>query len=387
MIRRVGRTWIFAAALCGLAACGDDDDDDVGPVDAAADGPADASTDAPTDAAPACTPTELTPVSPDVFEAVVAHLVDHETQDHGDWDLDFGDATAYAPPVLTAAGRARCDDRLGELAATTLDWEGELVRHFVSNLSGEGLIGALGLIETYAQTGDPELAELAAQAVEYAGGLIDLFGGVLPRDTVEQAGLPYGQTATTGLLTAIELRYVERVDPGDDARLAAALEHARGLDDAMWSEELGYYRFDDGDDTLHVYAQSAMMAVHALAGRLTGDAAHLDRAELLFEAIAPAYRAEIGAYHDPYQGTGDDYVSLSTTSYLLLALHLVARERPDARYDDAITELLGFIETRLWSVDDGVTYHHWEYGMRADWYCTGCNFQLAYILLLLGGAV
>ena len=235
---------MLAALLACLAACGGDDDDDAaGPSDAAPDGPADASVDAAVDAAVACTPTELTPRAPALFDAIVAHLVEHETQDQGDWDLDFGDATAYAPPVLTAAARARCDPQLDSLAAATLGWEGELVRHFGANLSGEGLIGALGLIETYGETGDPDLADLAAQAVETVGGIIDLFGGVLPQDTVEAAGLPYGQTATTGLLTAIELRYVERVDPGDDARLAAALGHARGLDEAMWSPELGYYRF------------------------------------------------------------------------------------------------------------------------------------------------
>lgn len=381
MIDLVWRTALFAV----LSACGPGNDRT---ADAGADASAsvDAATDATTDAAAdaACVPQEIAPRARALFDAIVTHLALHETQIEGDWDLDFGDATAYAPPVLTAAASATCDAPMSGLADATLDREEQLVRRFASNLSGEALIGALGLIETYARTHDPRLAALAAQAVEYAGGLIDLFGGVLPRETVEQAGLPYGQTATTGLLTAIELRYVEQVDPDDAPRLATALGHAQGLDDAMWSDALGYYRFDEGDDELHVYAQSAMMAVHALAGRLSGEPAHLDRAEALFDAIAPAYRPEIGAYHDPYQGTGDDYVSLSTTSYLLLGLHLLSRERPDARYDAATAELLSFIEDRLWSVTDGIAYHDWEYGERADWYCTGCNFQLAYILLLLG---
>jgi len=375
---------LLVAAAMALSACGDDDDDAAPLPDAGADAAPDAATDAAPDGPPVCEPTELSLRSPEMFDAIVSHLVEHETHDQGNWDLDFGDATAYAPPVLTAVGRARCDPALEDLAAVTIEWERELVRNFAQELSGEGLIGALGLIETSARTGDPELASLAADAVEYAGGVIDLFGGVLPAETVAGAGLPYGQTAATGLLVAIELRYVERVDPDDADRLAAALAHAQLIDDTMWAEELGYYRFNEGDDELHVYPQSAMMAVHALAGRLTGEAAHLDRAEALFDAIAPAYRPEIGAYHDAYQGTGDDYVSLSTTSYLLLALHLVARERPDPRYEDAIDELLGFIEEHLWAADESIAYHHWEYGMRADWYCTGCNFQLGYLLLLLG---
>jgi hypothetical protein len=367
----VWRHAFFAATLLGAPACG-------GRVDAPP--PTDAGPDAP----PACEPVALRPRSPAIFDAVVAHLVEHETHVDGNWDLDYGDATAYAPPVLAAVARAQCDDDVGALADATLAWEGELVRGFSQNLSGEGLIGALGLIETYARTRDPALAELAAQAVDNAGALIDLFGGVLSEETVTQADLNYGQTAATGLLIAIELRYVEQVDPGDEVRLARALAHAQVLEEAMWVDALGYYRFNAGDDELHVYPQSAMMAVHALAGRLTGDAAQLDRAEALFAALAPVYRADIGAYHDSYQGTGDDYVSLSTTSYLLLALHLVARERPSPLYDDAIDGLVAFIEDRLWVPDDALAYHHWEFASRADWYCSGCNFQLAYILLLLG---
>lgn len=375
-----------AALTVGPAACGDDDDDGAPGLDAGADAAPDAATDAAPDAPPACEPTELRPRSPEIFDAILAHLLEHETHDRGNWDIDYGDATAYAPPVLTAVGRARCDPAIEELAAITLEWERELVRSFSQELSGEGLIGALGVIETFARTDDPALADLAADAVGYSAGVIDLFGGVLPAETVAGAGLPYGQTAATGLLVAIELRYVEQVDPADDARLASALAHAEQIEEAMWAEELGYYRFNEGDDELHVYPQSAMMAVHALAGRLTGDATHLDRAEALFDAIAPAYLPEIGAYHDAYQGTGDDYVSLSTTSYLLLALHLVSRERPDARYEEAIDGLLAFVEERLWAADESIAYHHWEYDMRADWYCTGCNFQLGYLLLLLGGA-
>jgi hypothetical protein len=377
---------VAAAALAAFAlACGGDDDDGAPRPDAGPDAAPDAASDAAPDGPPPCEPSELSPRSPEIFEAIVAHLLERETHDQGNWDLDYGDATAYAPPVLTAVGRARCDPAIEALAAVTIEWEQELVRSFARELSGEGLIGALGVIETFARTGDPALADLAADAVGYSAGVIDLFGGVLPAETVAGAGLPYGQTAATGLLVAIELRYVELVDPADEARLASALAHAQQIEEAMWAEELGFYRFNEGDDELHVYAQSAMMAVHALAGRLTGDVAHLDRAEALFDAIAPAYRPEIGAYHDAYQGTGEDYVSLSTTSYLLLALHLVSRERPDARYDDAIDELVAFIEERLWAPDESVAYHHWEYGQRADWYCTGCNFQLGHLLLLLGG--
>jgi hypothetical protein len=130
-----------------------------------------------------------------------------------------------------------------------------------------------------------------------------------------------------------------------------------------------------------VYPNAAMMAVHALAGRLTADDRHLDRAEALWDAVQPTFRAEAGGYHDSYQGTEDDYISLSTESYLVLALRLLSRERPDVRYDEGIATILSFIETRLYEPEEGITYHHWESDVRAGWYCTGCNFQLLYILL------
>jgi hypothetical protein len=364
-----------------IGACGEDS-----PIDRDAGRDAAVATDAAPDAEAPCQPQDLTPRDPEVFEAVLDHLVAEETQLEGDWDGDFGDATAWAPPVLTLASTARCDPALGELARLTLQREATLVREFTASFSGEALVGGFGLVETFAISGDPEVGQSATAIVEYAGSLLDLVG-YLSRDAVEGSGLPYGQTATTALLVALELRYVERVDPADDGRLAAALGHIQAVEEAAWSAELGYYRFNEDDDELHVYPNAAMMAVHALAGRLSGDAWHLDRAESLFDAVQPLWRPEAGGYHDSYQGTGDDYISLSTESYFILALQLLARERPDPRYLDAIDTLFSFIESRLYDPTTAIAYHHWEYAERADWYCTGCNFQLLYMLLLVSGSL
>ncbi len=103
---------LLVAAAMTLSACGDDDDDTVALPDAGRDAAPDAATDAAPDGPPVCEPSELSLRSPEMFDAIVAHLVEHETHDQGNWDLDFGDATAYAPPVLTAVGRARCDPAL-----------------------------------------------------------------------------------------------------------------------------------------------------------------------------------------------------------------------------------------------------------------------------------
>jgi len=341
--------------------------------------------DAGADAAPdaACEPRALSIRSPETFDGVLAHLAEHEEQIAGDWQEDFGDATAYAPPALLAAARARCDPALRALGQATLDRELALVADF--QLSGEVLIGGLGLIETFALTGDPVLAEAAGTVVGYTGELLDEIGGYVPLTTVEGVGLPYGQTAVTALLVAIELRYVERVAPEDDALLAAALSQIATIEDNAWMPELGYYRYNEGDDGLYLYPNAAMMAVHVLAGHLAGEPDQLDRAEALFEAVQPLYRPEVGGFHCPYQGDSDDYISLSSQSYFLLALQLLRRERPDPRYDAAIDSIFAFIDEHLYVPDDGIAYHHWENAEHADWYCTGCNFQLLYGLLLDGG--
>ncbi len=350
------------------------------PVDAAA---ADGGQDAAPDAA--CVPRALSVRSPETFDGVLAHLAEHEEQIEGDWQDDFGDATAYAPPALFAAARARCDPALRALGQATLDRELALVADF--QLSGEVLIGGLGLVETFALTADPALAEAAGTVVGYTGELLEELGGVVPLATVEGVGLPYGQTAVTALLVAMELRYVERVAPEDEALLATALSQIATIEDLAWMPELGYYRYNEGNDDLYLYPNAAMMAVHVLAGRLAAEPEHLDRAEALFEAVQPLYRPEVGGFHSPYQGDSDDYISLSSQSYFLLALQLLRRERPDPRYDAAIDSIFSFIDERLYVPDDGITYHHWENGQHADWYCTGCNFQLLYSLLLDGAEI
>ena len=81
----------------------------------------------------------------------------------------------------------------------------------------------------------------------------------------------------------------------------------------------------------------------------------------------------------------DDYSTLSSTNYTMLAMALLYQETGHQSYRDEIDMLLGFVENYLWVEADGCVYHHWMDGALAEptdpeYYCVGCNLQLLYII-------
>src|SRR5262245_46598458 len=103
----------------------------------------------PPDAGAPCQPREVAARDTVLFDALASRTLADEPVDAGDYANDFGDAPAYAPPVLSALGDAHCDQDAGASAEETLSYGKRRVATFADDLSPEAILAALGFIETY----------------------------------------------------------------------------------------------------------------------------------------------------------------------------------------------------------------------------------------------
>lgn len=308
-----------------------------------------------------------------VFEEILHHLLSKETVIEGDWQGDFGDATSYAPPVLLAHGKAACDENEIALARDTIEREYKLIHAFLNN-SSEALIGGLGLTEIYEIGQDKRAAEETRYLIEIVDAVYELFNenGLLPKSMADT----YGQTASTAIVAALQLQYVIKVDPADINRRDRALEIVDNIEAAAY-DSAGFYVFDAGNTELYLYPNVSMMLVHSLAYHVSKDARHLEIARSLLPALDPLFLPEIDAYRSREQGDYN-YVTLSSHNYLALALISLFRGTGDDLYLNKARRTVDFIINRLYS--DGIAYHDLTNNQRSSLYCTGCNFQLLFIL-------
>lgn len=330
-----------------------------------------------------CEPSGPPSISREMYSAILERLTTQVPVNEGDWGEDFGDATAFAPPALLAAGLSLCEMRYMELAGETLRHTHFLIEHFMEVIEGgepeEVIIGILGPIESCSIIPYEGWAADANDGLGWLNDLLELFGDYLYAPDLDTS--PYGPTAVTAIVAAENLRYVLVIDPSDMEKTTRAFEMAAAIDRYAWDPENEYYLASPGSPDLDLYPNVAMMIVWTLASAATGDYAYLSRAERLFGAIAPLKLEEIGAYHSIYSSSVPDYVSLSSQNYLMLALYLLYLETENRMYVEEALEILGFIETHLYY--NGMAWHHWENSSRANWYCSGCNFQLLYTISLL----
>jgi len=330
-----------------------------------------------------CTPREPASAAPAMYAAILERLTTQVPVNEGDWGEDFGDATAFAPPALMTAGLSLCEASYVELAAETLEHTHFLIDHYMEILEGgspdEIVVGVLGPIETYRVMPWEGWAADANQGLLWLNDTLALFGDYLYAPSLDTS--PYGPTAVTAIVAAENLRYALVVDPLDTDKIDRGLEIASAIDTYAFDADAGFYLASPDIAELDLYPNVAMMIVWTLAHAATGRAEYLTRAEDLFTAIAPLRLDDLGAYHSIYSSSVPDYVSLSSQNYLIFALYLLHGQTGNAAYRDEALTVLDFISTRLYF--NGMAWHHWENGERANWYCSGCNFQLLYVIHLL----
>jgi hypothetical protein len=321
----------------------------------------------------------------EMFLVVLNHLIDEESATDGDWDGDFGDATAYAPPVLIEYGLYSDNADLVAAGQATVDHELALIEGFSWDqweLLHEMVVGVAGLIEVQALQPDPRIpAALDDLFTTLVDPLMEGFGYYIPADQVPVGG-GYGSTALTALVAGLFLQYVMLVDPGDEERLALALTIIEAIREQAWHED-GYFRHDPTSTTLKLYPNAAMIWVLASAHSATGGQGdYLEQAEALVDALEPLYLESDGVYAYADDVQYDGYMSLSSNNYLSMAFTALCEASGDCTHLDRAVEAMDFAQRELY--EDGIVYHHWQLGDRADTYCTGCNFQLLYVLLKMG---
>lgn len=327
--------------------------------------------------------------APAMFRTVLEHLTEElRLPVGGDWPEDFGDGNYYGPGFFLRYGEAADNAAQIDLGEQTHELNIALVDEAidapVTLLQAPDMImmSGMGLVEGYRHDPGPD----ARRRIEAFLDVLDVFGE--PFDYyLESFEIIYGPTTINAALALLNLEFAYNVG-GDGApdRVARGLQILEAGRTIAYSEELGFYRFTLDNDDLYLYPNVMQMLAHVRAYQLTDDTQYLDRAIELYAAIQPL-KLE-GRYRSPYSAAvmgaqTDDYTTLSSQNYTMLALSQLYAVTGDDRYRTETIEILAFLESHL--LQDSQVLHHWMDGEIAQpddetYYCSGCNLQLLYII-------
>jgi len=330
---------------------------------------------------------------PEMFRTVLKHLTSQDNlPKDGDWPGDFGDANYYGPAFFFRYAAATKNDKQLELAHATRDHDRNLV---IDALTDEllfleepdnVLMAGLGLVESFTH-------DHSAATESFSGRFLDLLNNLTKGLDYYPSSLPehvvYGPTTINGAFALANVELAHVLEGADrDARMQTAREILDAGHDIAWDDAAGYYRFEPNREGLYLYPNVMRMIALLRAHALTKDAADLDRALALHVAIQPLKVAGEGRYRSPYSrdyngAQTDDYTTLSSQNYLMLALALLHDATGDQAYADEVVDILAWIRTKLLSGTR--VLHHWIDGEIArptdtEYHCAGCNLQLLYVI-------
>ncbi len=309
----------------------------------------------------------------------------------GDWEDDLGDASFYGQAFYTRAagsyGRQDYLDRAivaGQRNLEVIQEANVNFVYFMENLE-EVLMAALGLIEDMAERGDLTNIEDLDDLIDITNDQLEAMGMYLDLSINSWALTVYGPTAITGVVALLNLRYADLLDTErEDERTAFGLEIIEAIDAAAWSDS--YYRLHPDKEKLYLYPHLIMMLSNSLAYKLTEQAAYRQRLLDCYAAIQPLKDETKGGYRSPYSAVvmgaqTDDYITLSSQNYLLLAQAMLWEVTNDDTYRDEFVQVAAFIHDYLYV--DGRLLHHWMDGNVAketdlEYFCSGCNLQFLY---------
>lgn len=338
----------------------------------------------------------------------------------GDWIEDYGDATFYGLAYYTytsadPAGDARVQ-AARKRARSLLD-----NADFFEDDINEMAMAAFGLIAYIDATGDKADLPLLDIFIDRIDALLSAIGWYLQPGAVDSWALStYGSTAVSALIGLINAEYATEVGgPRAAERRDWAVEMASRIDEAAFDGSM--YAIGPDREGLYLYPHVSMIMLNGRLFQLTGKEAYRQRANLSYEAIQPLKLSDAPArYQSPYSAEymgakTDDYTTLSSHNYLMLALSLLFRINSEPAYAEELDSVLDGLEDELlgsWclshvhlkactptcSADDvcvtdscvsdscsaGVL-HHWIDGdiaqpADAEYFCSGCNLQLLYVM-------
>ncbi|MCC6214385.1 MAG: hypothetical protein IT376_05925 [Polyangiaceae bacterium] len=353
----------------------------------------------------------------------VASSADGFTVVEGDWLEDYGDAPFYglaASSRLVAGGRA---EPWGGRAAAARARARTLIdsADFVNGDVNELAMSALGLIEHAAATGDLGDVEALEVFLKKLQTLAAALGHYLASVPVESwAFRTYGPTSITALVGLVALQHAHLV--GGEHR-EEHVEFAKALEAATVREAWtgAHFAFAPGEPRLDLYPNVAMTLLESRLYQLTGDPAYRDRASQLHAAIQPLRLAESPAhYYTEYSAVEmgaktRDYSTLSAHNYLMFSLLLLFESTGEPRFLEEADSVLDWVDRDLsgeWCLSHvhdepcapactsapvcvagacaeercgpGVLHHRIDGRVALpsdpEFFCSGCNLQLLYVL-------
>lgn len=318
----------------------------------------------------------------------------------GAWDEHYGDApfygTAFNARAAVELGRADYREIADQSAVHSLS----LLRraqadsnYFLEDLE-QVMMATLGLIEHSAVRGDAAPPIEVEQTIDRINAFAVGLGRYVDLDAGQFAIRTYGPTAITAAVALLDLQYATYFDNETAAeRTAEARRIIETIERKARTADGRGYRVRPGEDLLELYPNTMMMLVLCRLYERTGEDAYLDRAREVFEFIQPLKNRARGGYNSPYSAAEmgaktDDYSTLSSQNYLTLALTLLYENTRDRRFFDEAIAVLRFIRARLYDPAQHRVLHHFIDGRIAapsdpEYFCTGCNYQLLYVVLYL----
>ena len=335
----------------------------------------------------------------DLFCRIYERLATGSIIVDGDDQEDYGDTMAYCCALIYTW------EKMGMAEPWELEFAGDLAQCYKrrvdrfranplvilldTNMAMEVYIGVLGLLLAHEAGADPEALQYVDAYFDTMFEITGLFGPLIYSIPIP----PYGPTTIMAGLAGMLLHYplASQGEGRSPERLEQGLAVLAEMDRMVWDESMGGYRYLATDRHSYEYQYSNATTIQALvrAYHLTGDPAFLERAEVVAEGLEVLYSERYGGYFASDESysraphSGEAYIALSGQNYTIFADLLLYQTTGQQVYLDRALGLFDFVRKRLWVEEEDLIYHDIQHGLLADWYCTGCNWQFAYNIVLL----
>ena len=312
---------------------------------------------------------------------------------------DYGDSMAYCSALIFTLDMHGQADAIELAFAQTLveGYKRQMDRFAAnpfsivldSNLAMEAYIGVLGLLVGYEATGNPEFLIYIDLYFDTILELTDTLGTLIYYIPIP----PYGPTTIKAGIAGTLLHYPFATGGrGQSAkRFEQGIATLAEMDVMTWDDQIPGYRYMTWDHHAYAYQYSNVTAIQALirAYTLTDDESYLQRAEQVADGLELLYSEQYKGYlasdesFEQAPHSAEQYIALSGQNYTIFAQLLLYQATGKDVYLERALGLFEFISDTLWVGQEQLCYHDIQHGKLADWYCTGCNWQLLYNLLLL----
>ncbi|UCD85852.1 MAG: hypothetical protein JSU92_06555 [Deltaproteobacteria bacterium] len=346
----------------------------------------------------------LVDVYRDMFEEIYNHLMNDVPVVDGDVETDFGDSNAWAPALFYSLKKEGiATEKELNLAREMVEREIRLIESLSEGLLEslddtdklmEVYIGVAGLFIAYEATGNESYKVAIEEYLDafkpWAHDSIEaLLLLNLQTDTPYGSIPPYGATTVLGGIAGFYLQYYFSVGDSEKASYYAGIgtDILSSLDELVYDTDSNNYRYsiDAENDFIYLYSNVTTFQGLIRAYFYSGEENYLQRAKEIIETMEELYSEVYGGYfaaedvsNAPHYG--EEYIALSAQNYITYAFLLLYQETGDSKYLDRVENTLSFIETKLYQ--DGIVYHDLINGVRADWDCPGCNYQVLYYIYL-----